>query len=37
VEFAIAVLLLAGLLGLLVIGVARDDPATPVPAATPSP
>jgi hypothetical protein len=37
VEFAIAALLLAGLLGLLVIGVARDDAGKPRPAASPSP
>jgi hypothetical protein len=37
VEFAIAALLLAGLLGLLAFGVTRDDPRTPGPAATLSP
>jgi hypothetical protein len=37
IELAIAFLLLAGLLGLLVVGVARDDPGTPGPAASPSP
>jgi hypothetical protein len=37
VEFAIAVLLLAGLLGLLVVGVARDEPGTPGPAASSPP
>jgi hypothetical protein len=37
VEFAIAVLLLAGLLGLLVVGVARDDPGAPGPAASSPP
>lgn len=37
VELAIAVLLLAGLLGLLVVGVARDHPGTPEPVPSPSP
>jgi hypothetical protein len=37
VEFAIAVLLLAGLLGLLIVGVARDDEGTPRPAASSPP
>ncbi|MFI7540944.1 hypothetical protein [Actinoplanes sp. NPDC049599] len=36
-ECAIALLLLAGLLGLLVVGVARDDPGPPRPAASPAP
>jgi hypothetical protein len=37
VEFAIAALLLAGLVCLLVVGVAGDRPGRPAPAASPSP
>ncbi len=37
VELAITILLLTGLLGLLVGGVARDDPGKPGPAASPPP
>lgn len=37
VEFAVAALLLASLLGLLAVGVACDRPAAPGPAASPSP
>ena len=37
VEFAIAALLLAGLVGLLLVGVACDKPSGPTPAASQSP
>jgi len=37
VEFAVAVLLLTSLIGLLLVGVAGERPATPGPAASPAP